>query len=372
MLHGMAIARVDVVVVGGGIVGLSAARELAAGGASVLVVERGRVGDEASGAAAGMLTAQVHAGPGGPLLELALRARERHAALAGELLAETGIGVERSERGALEIAFTAAAADALARRTRWQRERGLAAESLTAAELAEAEPNLNPAAKGGVFYRDDRAVDNVRLCRALAASAVSRGATLLVGRPVSRLILEGGRVAGVQAGLERIDAPVVVNAAGAWAGLLAGDPAPPPVEPVRGHIVAFEVAPPALRHVVWSPGGYLVPRADGRLLAGSTAENAGFDKTVTAGALAAVLAIALEIVPRLEGVAVAGSWAGLRPGSPDGLPIVGAGAVPGLIHAAGLFKNGILLGPLMGEAAARLALGQDPGLDLSPYSPSRF
>lgn len=368
----MAIAGADAVVVGGGVVGLAAARVLAAEGIRVLVVERGRVGEEASGAAAGMLTAQVHAAPGAPLLDLALRARERHAALAAELEDETGIGVDRSERGALEIAFTDAAAEALSDRARWQRGRGLAAEPLAAAELAEAEPNISPDVRGGVFYRDDRAVDNVRLCRALAASAVARGATLLAGRPVTALILEGGRVAGVQAGRERIDAPLVLNAAGAWAGLLAGDPAPPPVEPVRGHIVAFDVAPPLLRHVVWSPAGYLVPRADGRLLAGSTVENAGFDKSVTAGALAAVLAIALEIAPRLAGVAVADSWAGLRPGSPDGLPIVGAGGVPGLFHAAGLFKNGILLGPLVGEAAARLALGRDPGFDLEPYSPSRF
>ena len=362
----------DVVVVGGGVVGLAAARALAAEGARVLVVERGRTGDEASGAAAGMLTAQVHAGPDDALLDLALRARDRHASLALELADETGIGVERSERGAIEVAFDAAGADALAERARWQRARGLAADPLTAGEVLDAEPNLSPHVKGGVFYRDDRALDNVRLCRALAASAAARGATLLVGRPVSRIVVERGRVAGVEAGRERIEAPVVVNAAGAWAGLLPGDPAPPPVEPVRGHIVAFDVAPPILRHVAWSPGGYLVPRADGRLLAGSTLEHAGFDKSVTAGALAAVLAIALEIVPRLAGVAVAGSWAGLRPGSPDGLPIVGPGGVPGLIHATGLFKNGILLGPLVGEAAARLALGRDPGIDLAPYAPARF
>ena len=362
----------DVVVVGGGVVGLAAARALAARGARVLLIERGRPGDEASGAAAGMLTAQVHAGPGAPLLDLSLRARDRHVSLAAELAEETGIGVERSERGALEVSFTEEGAAGLAARARWQRERGLAADPLTAADLAEAEPNLSPEVKGGVFYRDDRALDNVRLCRALAASAVARGATLLVGRPVSRLLVEGGRVAGVQAGRERIAAPVVVNAAGAWAGLVEGDPAPPPVEPVRGHIVAFDVAPPILRHVVWSPGGYLVPRADGRLLAGSTLEHAGFDKSVTAGALAAVLGIALEIVPRLAGVGVAGSWAGLRPGSPDGLPIVGPGALTGLFHASGLFKNGILLGPLVGEAVARLALGEDPGVDLKAFSPSRF
>jgi glycine oxidase len=176
----------------------------------------------------------------------------------------------------------------------------------------------------------------------------------------------------VECGRERIAARAVINAAGAWAGLLPGDPAPPPVEPVRGHIASFETAPPLVRHVVVSPAGYVVPRADGRLLAGSTAERAGFDKSVTAGALRHVLGIATDLVPALAEIAVAQTWAGLRPGTPDGLPIVGAGAVSGLVHAAGLFRAGILLGPLVGEAAARLALGRDPGIDLGPFSPARF
>jgi glycine oxidase len=165
---------------------------------------------------------------------------------------------------------------------------------------------------------------------------------------------------------------VVVNATGAWAGLLPGDPQPPPIEPVRGHIVAFDLTPGLLRHVVCSSRGYLVPRGDGRLLAGSTIEHAGFDKSVTAGAVQAVLAIALEIAPKLADVRIAESWAGLRPGTPDGLPVVGRGAVAGLIHAGGLYRNGILLGPLLGEAAARLALGRDPGVDLTAFDPARF
>ena len=362
----------DVIVLGGGVVGLSAARALAAEGARVLVVERGRVGEEASGAAAGMLVAQADAGAGSRLLETALLARARHAALAVELERETGIAVERSTHGVLEVAFSASEEAVLRERAAWQRARGLSVETLSAADLRDAEPNLNPAVASGLFFADDRRVDNVRLVRALAASAVARGASLLCGRPVTGLIVEGGRVAGVHAGPERFAAPVVVNAAGAWAGLLPGDPHPPPIEPVRGHIVAFDLSPGLLRHVVCSPRGYLVPRGDGRLLAGSTVERAGFDKSVTAGALQAVLAIALEIAPQLADVGVADSWAGLRPGTPDGLPVIGRGALEGLIHAAGLYRNGILLGPLLGEAAARLALGRDPGLDLSAFSPSRF
>jgi glycine oxidase len=362
----------DVVVIGAGIVGLSAARHLAGAGARVLVVERRRAGEEASAAAAGMLAPQVHAEAEGPFLDLALRARERHLDLLPELEAETGIDLDLSTLGALDVAFSEEEERRLVARVEWQRGHGLPADLLAAEEVRQAEPNVNPAVVRGALFRHDHRVDNVRLARALAKSAVRRGAVLLCGRPVARLVVEGGRVAGVQAGSETLRAPVVVNAAGAWAGLLAGDPAPPPVEPVRGLVVSFDIAPPLLRHVVWSSRGYLVPRSDGRLLAGSTLERAGYDKSVTAAALRSVLDIALEILPELADVRIADAWAGLRPGTPDDLPIVGTGALPGLVHATGLFRNGILLGPLVGECAADVALGRPPSVDLGPWSPARF
>jgi glycine oxidase len=362
----------DVIVVGAGIVGLSAARELAGHGARVVVVERRRVGEEASSAAAGMLAPQVHADADTALLDLSLRARDRHLGLAGELEAETGISVELSSLGAFDVTFTDADERSLSARVAWQRGHGLPVETLTAEEIRQAEPNLNPAVRGGALFVGDRRLDNVRLVRALAASAVTRGASLLCGRAVTALLIENDRVAGVRTGTEILRAPTVVNAAGAWAGRLAGDPEPPPVEPVRGQIATFVVAPALLRHVVWSARGYLVPRADGRLLAGSTLENAGFDKSVTAGGLRTVLDIALELAPRLVDVPVVDTWAGLRPGTPDGWPILGPGGVRGLFHAAGLYRNGVLLGPIAGESVARLALGRPPGVDLAPFAVTRF
>ena len=361
----------DAIVVGAGIVGLQAARHLAAAGLKVLVVESRHVGAEASSAAAGILAAQAESDEESPLLPLALAAREHHARLAPALEEETGIAVDHSPRGLLTVAFTEEREAELLAKAGRQRALGLAVEVLGPEDVREAEPNLNPGVRRGLFFAGDHRVDNGRLTRALAASAVGRGASLLTGRPAA-LWVERGRVAGVRAGSETFLAPLVLNASGAWAGLLAGDPAPPPVEPIRGQIVAFDVSPPLLRHVVYSGHGYLVPRSDGRVLAGSTVERAGFDKSVTAGGLREVLDIALQIAPILADVRMADAWAGLRPGTPDELPVLGAGAVSGLFHAGGLYRNGILLGPLVGEIAAELMLGRAPAIDVTPFAPGRF
>lgn len=362
----------DAVVIGAGIVGLALSRALAERGRRVLVVERRRVGAEASSAAGGILSAQVESDPDSPLFPLFLKARERHARLARELEQETGIGVDYSDGGTLEVAFTEAEEQELLAGARRQRERGLAVEVLGPGELRDAEPNLSPHALRALYFPDDHWVDNRRLTRALAASAVARGVAILTGRPVTRVVVERGAVAGVVAGAETFAAPVVVNAAGAWAGLLGGDPYPPPVEPVRGQMAAFDVAPRLVHHVVYSRRGYLVPRRDGRVIAGSTMERAGFDKSVTASGLAAVLGIALELAPFLGDVPISDTWAGLRPATPDALPVLGPGGVAGLWHAAGLYRNGILLGPLVGEILAAAIAGEVLPVDLTPFSAARF
>jgi glycine oxidase len=137
-------------------------------------------------------------------------------------------------------------------------------------------------------------------------------------------------------------------------------------------MAAFELAPALVHHAIVSARGYVVPRRDGRLLAGSTVERAGFAKSVTAAGLVSVLGSALEIAPFLADVPMVDAWAGLRPGTPDDLPLIGPGALPGLFHAGGLYRNGILLGPLVGELVAGLALGRSPEVDLTAFSPQRF
>lgn len=362
----------DVVVIGAGVVGLSAARALAARGARVEVVESRAVGAEASSAAAGMLAPQAEAHEGSPLLPLALRARDRHLTLAAELRRETGVDVGLSETGLLEVAFTSDDERALSARGAWQRAQGLPVEVLDAAEVRALEPAVAGSVRGGLSLAGDRRLDSRSLVRALAASASALGVRIVTGRPVAGLASSGGRVTGVHVGGTTVAAPLVVNAAGAWAGELAGDPAPPPVEPVRGQLVAFDVTPPLLRRVLASPRGYLVPRPDGRLVAGSTAERVGFDRSVTAAGLRAVIEIALELAPSLADARVVDAWAGLRPGTPDGLPVIGPGALAGLWHAGGLYRNGILLGPLVGELVAALCCGESVGSDLAAFAPDRF
>src|SRR5688572_22801864 len=197
----------DVVIVGAGIVGLSAARALAGAGARVVVLDRGRPGAEASWAAAGWLAAQAEAEEGSPLLPVALRARELHSRLARELQEETGIDVGLSRLGTLEAAFREDEELALRARLAWQRARGLAVEWLGPGEVRQVEPNVNPAVRAAIVFPEDRCVDNVRLTWALAASAVARGAALLSDRPVTSLAVERGRVVGVKAGQDTLSAP---------------------------------------------------------------------------------------------------------------------------------------------------------------------
>jgi glycine oxidase len=362
----------DVIVIGAGVVGLSAARALAGMDRQVVVLERQHVGAEASSAAAGMLSPQGEATAGSALLDLALHARDHHVALAAALETETGIDVELSRRGAIHVALTTEDERELEKTGEWQRARNLPVASLSEVELREAEPNLTPEVRSGLLFAGDYRVDNVRLTRALAASAMARGVTIVSGRPVTELVVESGRVAGARVGGESFRGDIVINAAGAWAGLIPGDPLPPPVEPVRGQMIALDVPVAPVRHVIVSPRGYLVPTMDGRLLVGSTSERVGFDKSVTAAAARDLLAAAIHLVPALADVRIADSWAGLRPGTPDGLPIIGSGGVTGLFHAAGLYRNGILLGPLVGEIVAGLVVGREAPIDLAPFALARF
>ena len=363
----------DVAVIGGGIMGSAVALRLAQRGIGVTVIERGIPGAEASSAAAGILGPQMEAEGPGPLLELGLKSRALYPALAAELRELTGIDVGYDRSGVLMVAFDEAGEAALSSRRAWQLARGLRVDSLSGEAARAREPALSPAVRAALAFTDDAQVVARDLARAFSQAAAVAGARFLTGRYVRRVVVEGGAAAGVELDGETLPAGVVVVAAGSWSGLVEGAGVPPAVvRPARGQLVAIETRPPLFRHVVAAPGGYLVPRRDGTVLAGSTVEMAGFRKEVTVGGLASILTLAKVVFPALAEAPVTGSWSNFRPFTEDHLPVLGATGVRGLVLATGHFRNGILLAPITAQAIAELiATGHAP-VDLAPFAVDRF
>lgn len=365
----------ELVVVGGGIVGCASAWALATRGASVTLLERnGRVCLEASNAAAGMLAPLSEADEPGPLLDFSLRALAAYPGAVADVEAVTGIDVEFRRTGILRVALDAEGARALSRRLTWQRRTGLELHALDAALLRELEPRLTPRAVLGVLSPEEGQVSNQQMTLALARAAESRGARILTRSPVTGLRVRGGRIRAVRTPAGEVEGDHFIFAAGAWTGLISRrlrDAAPP--KPVRGQMLALGGMVTPVRTVVWGPRGYLVPRANGLVFAGATMEAVGFRRRTTKLALRRLRTMAEELVPQLRAAAQPFTWYGFRPGSPDGLPIIGP--APGLANATlatGHYRYGILLGPLTGLLVAELALtGRTPSA-LTPFSPARF
>ena len=363
----------DVVIVGAGVMGCAVALRLASRGLAVTVIERGIPGAEASSAAAGILGPQMEAEGPGPLLELGLKSRALYPALAAELRELTGIDVGYDRSGVLAVAFDEAGEAALSARRAWQLARGLRVDSLSGEAARAREPALGPAVRAALAFNDDAQVAARELARAFSQAAAGAGARFLTGRYVRRVLTDKGAVTGVELDGDVLPAAVVVVAAGSWSGLVDGAGVPPAVvRPARGQLVSIETRPPLFRHVVSAPGGYLVPRRDGTVLAGSTVEMAGFRKEVTVGGLAAILTLARTVIPALADAPVTGSWSNFRPFTEDHLPVLGATAVRGLVLATGHFRNGILLAPITAQAIAELIATGSASIDLSPFAIERF
>jgi glycine oxidase len=370
----------DAVIIGGGVIGLAIARALAGRGLGrVVLIERARLGAEASHAAAGMLAAQAEANCGADaFLELACASRDLYPSMASALLEETGISIELDRTGTLYLAFTEEDDREIEERYGWQKRAGLNVEQLTTDEARRLEPSISPRARRALRFPLDWQVENRRLVAALAASVERLGVRLITGTNVLALRIERERVTGVETSRGRVSAPVVVVAGGAWSSFIeyrgAGHAVPVRVEPVRGQMLCFEAVPRPLAHVVYSPRGYIVPRLDGRLLAGSTTEHAGFDKSVTGGGIHTITGHAIEIAPLVSGLPLMDAWAGLRPrATGDELPVLGGSSeTSGLYYATAHYRNGILLAPITGELVAdEIASGTRPPL-LKAFTPDRF
>jgi glycine oxidase len=402
----------DAVFVGGGVIGLASAWRAARGGARVCVLERAEPPAGATNVAAGMLAPVGELSFGEPdLLAMMLAAAELWPDFVDELEAVSGERAGYRRNGALVLALDRDEAGELRRRHELQQELGLETEWLTPRRCRDLEPGLAPAFVGGVHAPGDASVDPRRLATALAAALREAGGELRTGTEVVDGLWDGERLVGVRtaptgvgaasgaalpaarssAGAEPVEvgnpvgdkplqadvhADAVVLCNGAWAGQTAWLPeeARPPVRPVKGEVIELrsrDGEPPVAGRNIASERIYLVPRDDGRLIVGATQEERGFDTTVTAGGVHELLREAYRVLPDVAEMELAGTIAGLRPGSPDNLPIVGRGAVEGLVLATGHFRNGILLAPITADAVAATLAGTKPPAAMAKADPSR-
>jgi glycine oxidase len=371
-------STIRVVIIGAGIMGLGIAWRLGQHGATVTLFDEGKAGGGASHAAAGMLAICAEAEPGEEaLVALGRTSQALWPQFAAELESLTGQAVDLRREGTLVVALTADDQARICHHLEFQQGLGLPVEWISPAETRRREPHLAARLAGAVSSPEDHQVDNRKVVAALRTAAERTGATIHEHRGVERILIAEGRATGVRLrdGSE-IPADVVVLAAGAWSRGLEGLPAElrPPVRPVKGQLIALRMDPraPLIGRVVRSPNVYMVPRLDGRLILGATTEEKGFDRTLTAGGMLALLEAAWRLVPAIEELPIDEMWVGHRPGSRDDAPILGPAPVDGLVYATGHSRNGILLAPVTVDAIARLVLDGTVDRAIRPFGVDRF
>ncbi len=362
-------------IIGGGIIGASCAWRLAADGVVVTVLERGRLGQEASWAAAGLIGPQGEADAPGPFFDLCLAGKESFDRSVDRLTKESGVDPEYDRDGILYVAFSEHEREELSARARWQRAAGCRVEELSPGEALKLAPELSPKITYALHLPTNWRTDNRKLTQAYVGAAAKAGAEFHEGVRIDSIAMKNGRAAGVVTHEgETIAGDVVINAAGSWASEVRGLEADNiRFFPVRGQIICFDSRPGAIAPSLFSARGILIPRRDGRLLAGSIFEEAGFNKTLTLGGMTHILRAACELAPHLAELPFREAWAGLRPATDDLMPVLGASpSIPNVFYACGHFRSGILLSSITGEIIADLVQGRAPKLDLAPFAPSRF
>jgi glycine oxidase len=359
----------DVVIVGGGVIGLSIAYRLAREGVVSKLLDRRELGREASWAGAGLIAANTERLRGNPTVELRSWSAALYPEWSGALLEETGVDNGYRRTGGIDLAETEEDEHALrATAGRWRTE-GIVFERLTSADLARIEPALARNLRAAYFLPDRAQVRNPRHLRALALAASQRGAQAQPGWEVTGFVTQGDRVTTVQTVHGAVACGTLVVAAGAWtSGLLDGIGVRVPTPPLKGQIVLLRSDPPILRRIIELGKNYIVPRDDGRTLIGATEEETGFDTRTTAQGVRELIDLAMRLCPGLAVAEVERSWAGLRPGSMDTRPFIGP--LPGYSNtfvATGHKRAGLQLSPATAEVMTDLILGRSPGMDLSSF-----
>ncbi len=362
----------DVAIVGGGIIGLSIAFELAGRGAGVRVYDTGEPARAASWAAAGMLAPLTEHMPDERMRSLCEKSLRMYPAFARAVHREGGVDAHLRLDGILRTAYSADEYDRLSAHLEELRAAGHSAMLLARNDALLAEPALGKHVCGGLLVEGEGQVDNRRLGRALLSACRSRGVRIHAGAARLAIEFDARRVLGVRTDLGYDAAGAVINAAGAWAAHVPGVPEEciPPIRPVKGQMLAIQIPEGFMRRATWVPGTYLVPRTDGRLLVGATVEEAG-DTRVTAGGIHGLLHAATAAVPSLRDFAISETWAGIRPGTPDERPCLGSTPRRDYYLAAGHYRNGILLAPITARLLAdAIESGSEEGL--APFSLARF
>src|SRR6266699_3358099 len=370
-------ATADVVIIGGGVIGLTIARSLVRRGVrSVTLVERARFGAEASSAAAGILAPQVEAYRNDELFRLMCASRDLYPGFADALGEEVDVDVELDRTGTLYLGFSGQDEIEFKRRLMWQTEQGLRIELLAASDARTIEPHISERVRCALRFPNDWQVENRKLVEALVRANDKFGVCMLEECEVKSVRIENDQVQGVQTSKGSIATKTVVMAAGAWSSFVDSPDVSLPgilIEPVRGQMLCFKSATAQTLHVLYTARGYVVPRRDGRLLAGSTSDHVGFDKRVTVDGIGNIRSAAAEIIPALRHLSLFDSWAGLRPRAEDDFPVLGpASEIGGLFYATGHYRNGILLAPITGELIAEAIVTGVPSTLLTPFLPDRF
>ena len=366
----------DVAVIGGGLIGVSIALELAAEKLRVVVLERQEPGNEASWAAAGMLSPAPDSPRDAPLVPLSRESLRLYPDFVSTVEEASGKSAGFAREGALEVFFGPQGEAERNSRISALRAFQIAAEPIQAVTAREWERPLAPNAAAAAWLPEECSVEPRSLMRAALVAAKQRGVEVRPNCGVTHLLREGDRCTGVVAGEARFAAGHVVVAAGCYSSDVASEAGTLseywPTRPVRGQMLALRPRAPSLQRVLRCERGYLVPRADGRIVAGSTSEEAGFEKRTTDEGVRKILGVARELVPDLADAQLIEAWAGLRPGTPDDLPILGPTGIDGLLAATGHYRNGILLAPVTAKLIREWIVGGRASLAAEAFSPLRF
>lgn len=362
-----------VAVMGGGMIGLAVAEELTRRRTEVVLFERNdAVAREASSAAAGILSPQSEANGRGSFLDLLLSGARLVPETVGRLQTDTGFDLDYQPCGMIGLAFSESEEEALERDRAWQAEAGIAVEGWSADRIRREEPAVDGPVRRGLFWPESGRIDPVPMAQAYEQLIRKRGGEIRTQEPVLSIRLRGDRAIGVETAGGGTDVDGIINCAGSWAGLDGALPFPIPCIPVRGQILQFGVQGALVRRVVHSARAYLVQRRGGRLVAGTTVERVGYDRRVTEAGRRWIREGAAQICSQVGRLPVDAEWAGLRPDTPDHLPILGETPIRGLWVAAGHYRNGILLAPLTGRLMADCITGRAPELPIGPFRPDRF